>query len=399
MMRTNKFEYIESRKNSKEPLGLYIHIPFCIRKCPYCDFYSIDNYEDFRKKYIEALIKEIKVRASLMRGKRLVDTIFFGGGTPSLLKYEELSEIISEIKRSFLLANNIEISLECNPGALSFETLQDFKTLGVNRISLGVQSLNNNVLKVLGRIHDEDKVLETVKLIKAVGFQNYSLDLMFGVPNQTMDIWLDTVEKVIELSPTHISFYSLEFMEGTPFDIKRQAGVLQETSSELDREMYHRALDRFEEAGYSQYEISNMAKSENTRCRHNLKYWNLEEYMGLGVSAHSYIGGVRFENSRNIEEYINCINEKGNSFIRAYENTFEDDVTEYVFTSLRKNEGLCLEDFEKRFHIKFWDFYDMECIRQWESFVLADFVVEKDGYLRLNRKGMDISNRIMSIFV
>lgn len=399
MMRTNKFEYIESRKNSKEPLGLYIHIPFCIRKCPYCDFYSIDNYEDFRKKYIEALIKEIKVRASLMREKRLVDTIFFGGGTPSLLEYEELSEIISEIKRSFLLANNIEISLECNPGALSFETLQNFKTLGVNRISLGVQSLNNNVLKVLGRIHDEDKVLETVKLIKAVGFQNYSLDLMFGVPNQTMDIWLDTVEKVIELSPTHISFYSLEFMEGTPFDIKRQAGVLQETSSELDREMYHRALDRFEEAGYSQYEISNMAKSENTRCRHNLKYWNLEEYMGLGVSAHSYIGGVRLENSRNIEEYINCINEKGNSFIRAYENTFEDDVTEYVFTSLRKNEGLCLEDFEKRFHIKFWDFYDMDCIRQWESFVLTDFVVEKDGYLRLSRKGMDISNRIMSIFV
>ncbi|MBR2001516.1 MAG: radical SAM family heme chaperone HemW, partial [Firmicutes bacterium] len=263
----------------KENLGIYIHIPFCVQKCRYCDFTSYAQMgEELKNRYIKSLLNQIQqmatgcCAASLPSfGGRTVDSIFFGGGTPSLLSPAQLGEIMTELRSHFVLTDDCEITMEANPGTVSLETLQGYRNLGFNRISFGVQSMEPEILKTLGRIHGPEEAAESVRLAREAGFENLNLDLMFGIPGQTLEQWKSTLTKITDLKPEHISFYSLQVEEGTPIYNEIKFGRLEPLTDEEDREMYHAGLEYLRDQGYHQYEISNGAKP-GKECRHNIKY-------------------------------------------------------------------------------------------------------------------------------
>ena len=402
-------------------LGIYIHIPFCLRKCPYCDFYSVaeaqqgkSEIEGLRARFVKALCREIESggRKYGMKARtgeaRQVDTIYLGGGTPSLLMPHELEEIMDTVRKNFELSGNAEISMECNPATASKDKLEAYRRAGVNRLSIGAQSFDDGVLRTLGRLHNSADTLRTVEEARRAGFDNISLDLMFAIPGQTDEIWENTVRRAVMLNPQHISFYSLEFMEGTPFTDRLEKGEIRETEAEADRRMYERGLEIMEEAGFLQYEISNAAFGLENVCRHNMKYWGLEEYLGFGPSAHSYMTGpdgrgIRFNNVSSIEKYLRVWEnpeDRGQSAVEALcENSLTDDVCEYIFTGLRKNTGIDLKDFRKRFGRGIWEFYGEDVMKELEEYADGGFAAVTDDNIRLTVKGMNISNRIMALFV
>ncbi len=335
-----------------------------------------------QKHYIDGLLEDICAYGRRYGRSYEIDTIFIGGGTPSLPDPALIGRILESLSENFSIDTDAEITMETNPGTLTEDRLRDYRSFGINRLSIGVQSLDNRILKTLGRIHTAEEFLENFALARQAGFDNINLDLMFAVPGHTMEIWENTLDQVLELSPEHLSFYSLQIEEGTPFYRMFCDGVIREIPDELDRQMYHRAIGKLSGAGYVHYEISNAAKP-GYRCRHNLKYWSMDEYLGIGSSASSYIDGVRFTEPPNPEFHIN---------------TKEDDMSEFVFTGLRKTCGIELAEFEKRFSQDFWQVYGD---RKAE---LADFftegkLIEEDGRLRLSEAGIDISNAIMAVFV
>jgi len=378
-------------------LGIYIHVPFCKSKCPYCDFYSVlfKNDENSKEKpYFSAILKQIDAFLKENEEKMPINTIYFGGGTPNLLEIDELSEILDRFaQKSTSNSSEIEKTIEVNPRDIDFEKLKGLKEIGFNRLSLGMQSFDDEILKKLGRRHRLGDNLEAFRMAREAGFDNISIDLMFGIPGQSMDSWKKSVDSALALDPEHISLYSLEFMEGTAFTKMLSEGKMAETEETLDREMYHYALSRFKEKGLEQYEISNVAKP-GFESRHNMKYWNLEEYAGFGPSAHSYINHRRYHSVADLELYLKNPTDK----IVYEENTPFDDMSEFVFTGLRKMEGVNL-----------YDFYDMFGMDLWAAFefskpVFMDFVKEgycemTDEYIRLTEKGFDISNRILCLFV
>ena len=402
-------------------LGIYIHIPFCLRKCPYCDFYSVaeaqqgkSEIEGLKARFVKALCREIESggRKYGMKARtgeaRQVDTIYLGGGTPSLLMPHELEEIMDTVRKNFELSGNAEISMECNPATASKDKLEAYRRAGVNRLSIGAQSFDDGVLRTLGRLHNSADTLRTVEEARRAGFDNISLDLMFAIPGQTDEIWENTVRRAVMLNPQHISFYSLEFMEGTPFTDRLEKGEIRETEAEADRRMYERGLEIMEEAGFLQYEISNAAFGLENVCRHNMKYWGLEEYLGFGPSAHSYMTGpdgrgIRFNNVSSIEKYLRVWEnpeDRGQSAVEALcENSLTDDVCEYIFTGLRKNTGIDLKDFRKRFGRGIWEFYGEDVMKELEEYADGGFAAVTDDNIRLTVKGMNISNRIMALFV
>ncbi len=402
-------------------LGIYIHIPFCLRKCPYCDFYSVaeaqqgkSEIEGLRARFVKALCREIESggRKYGMKARtgeaRQVDTIYLGGGTPSLLMPHELEEIMDTVRKNFELSGNAEISMECNPATASKDKLEAYRRAGVNRLSIGAQSFDDGVLRTLGRLHNSADTLRTVEEARRAGFDNISLDLMFAIPGQTDEIWENTVRRAVMLNPQHISFYSLEFMEGTPFTDRLEKGEIRETEAEADRRMYERGLEIMGKAGFIQYEISNGALGLENVCRHNMKYWGLEEYLGFGPSAHSYMTGpdgrgIRFNNVSSIEKYLRVWEnpeDRGQSAVEALcENSLTDDVCEYIFTGLRKNTGIDLKDFRKRFGRGIWEFYGEDVMKELEEYVDGVFAAVTDDNIRLTVKGMNISNRIMALFV
>ncbi|MCI7617869.1 MAG: radical SAM family heme chaperone HemW [Firmicutes bacterium] len=402
-------------------LGIYIHIPFCLRKCPYCDFYSVaeaqqgkSEIEGLRARFVKALCREIESggRKYGMKARtgeaRQVDTIYLGGGTPSLLMPHELEEIMDTVRKNFELSGNAEISMECNPATASKDKLEAYRRAGVNRLSIGAQSFDDGVLRTLGRLHNSADTLRTVEEARRAGFDNISLDLMFAIPGQTDEIWENTVRRAVMLNPQHISFYSLEFMEGTPFTDRLEKGEIRETEAEADRRMYERGLEIMGKAGFIQYEISNGALGLENVCRHNMKYWGLEEYLGFGPSAHSYMTGpdgrgIRFNNVSSIEKYLRVWEnpeDRGQSAVEALcENSLTDDVCEYIFTGLRKNTGIDLKDFRKRFGRGIWEFYGEDVMKELEEYVDGGFAAVTDDNIRLTVKGMNISNRIMALFV
>ena len=372
-------------------LGIYIHIPFCVRKCPYCGFYShpLENAEELRI-YKDRLIKEINDFCTA-RGdnpKRTVDSIFIGGGTPSLMPTDYIDEILSVINNSFHVTRDCEITLEANPFTLGTVPLANFPA--VNRLSIGVQSFDDGVLKTLGRVHTAREAEEAFVSARAAGFDNINLDLMFGIPGQTLGQWTKTLEKAISLNPEHISFYSLQIEEGTPYYKRFMDGDFDELPEELDRDMYHTAIRMLKAAGYKHYEISNAAKP-GFECRHNLKYWTGQEYIGFGDSAASYINGVR---------YTMMDGEKTDVHV----NSKFDDMSEFAFTGLRLTRGINYGEFKGRFGIDFreafsdrWDdlaeFFDSGALKQY---------VANDGTpasLVITEQGIDISNKIMAVFV
>ena len=390
-----------------KPLGIYIHIPFCKKKCAYCDFLSFETESAvIHKAYTKALIKEIEARGAELNGnavngnKYFVNSIFIGGGTPSILLPSMINDVITAVKDSFNTDINMEVTIEANPGTLSELKIKSYLKSGINRLSIGAQSFNDFILKILRRAHFSDDIYTGFKMAREIGFDNINLDLMFAIPGQTIELWADTLSKAIELEPEHISFYGLQIEEGTKFYEMFVKGPYEKISDELDREMYHYAVEKLQGSGYEHYEISNAAKA-GYECRHNIKYWSMDEYLGFGLGAHSYISGKRYGNIRGFDEYIELAIEKADyEKLResSQKNSFSDDVSEYMFTGLRKTKGISLDDFKKRFKKPIEEVY----YREWpaiERYIKSGFLVVDGCMMNLSEKGIDISNKVMSEFI
>lgn len=370
-------------------ISLYIHIPFCAQKCFYCDFPSFARIDNLREDYIEALCKEIRGFKEKYKEYE-IDTIFIGGGTPSVLEANELEIILREIS-TLNISENIEFSMECNPGNLTEDKLRVMKENGVNRISMGLQAKQNSLLKTLGRIHDYDTFKENFLLAKKNGFNNINVDLMFGLPNQKVSDFEETLKEIISLNPSHISAYSLIIEEGTAFYRLYEDDKLNLPSEEEERKMYHLAKNILEEAGFKQYEISNYSK-EGLECRHNLAYWNMDNWIGLGSAAASYIDGVRIKNFSNVKEYIKNMNESGMAIEESLNNTKNDNMEEFMFMGLRKISGISEKDFEERFDINIDEVYG-EIFNKYEK---QNLLIRKNGRVYLTEKGIEVSNIIMA---
>ena len=368
-------------------LGVYIHIPFCRRRCRYCGFHSnaIGETSGGRaamNAYTQWLIGRIMEDAKQYRKEYVVDSVFLGGGTPSVMSPEAIEAILGIVRESFVLTSDAEITMEANPESLDARKLKRYLAAGVNRLSIGVQSFDDRLLQTLGRVHDARQAEEAFRLARKCGFRNINIDLMFAIPGQTMEMWQDTVEKALALEPDHISFYAVQIEEDTPFYEEYLDGTLDIVTEELDREMYHWAIGRFREAGYEHYEISNACRP-GMECRHNLKYWSFGEYVGYGDSASSFVRGVRWTERPREERHVN---------------DFEDDTAEFVFTGLRKTAGIRKSEFADRFGQEFWDVYGNR-MKYLKEFFDSGALIEEGDVLRLSEQGIDISNTIMSIFV
>ncbi len=368
-------------------LGIYVHIPFCHRRCNYCGFYSKvlgkDNLEKVKRdKYVEWLIGKIAEESEKYRNTYVVDTIFIGGGTPSVLSTMGIEAILGTLREKFLISSEAEITIEANPESLDSRILLQYKNAGINRLSLGVQSFDDKILNRLGRIHDSEKAKSAYYAARKAGFNNINLDLMFGLPGQTFKQWKDTLEEAIKLEPDHISLYSLQIEENTKFYDEYVNGTLDMVTEKMDRKMYHYGISYLKDAGYNHYEISNFSKY-GMECRHNLKYWSFQEYLGFGDSASSFIQGVRFTEKPIEERHIN---------------DFEDNTGEYVFTGLRKMKGISKKHFKETFGKEFWSVYG-ERKKYLEEFFQSGALIEEGDTLRISECGIDISNTIMAIFV
>ena len=367
-------------------ISLYVHIPFCDQKCHYCDFPSFAGKGDLKDKYIKMLSKEIDNTSK----NYIIDTIFVGGGTPSSLSAEQLEKVLSKIGE-FDFADNIEFTVECNPGSITKEKLDVMKKYGVNRISMGLQAVQNTLLKDIGRIHSYEVFKENFKLARECGFDNINVDLMFGLPNQKVSEWKESLEMICSLEPEHISAYSLIIEEGTRFERLYEADKLKLPNEDDEREMYHIAKEILCENGFNQYEISNYAK-ENLECRHNIAYWKMENWLGVGSAASSYMDGKRFTNHSSIEEYISSIENGENQKAENTTNTENENIEEFMFMGLRLIDGISEDDFEMRFKKKIDDVYGDKISR----FIKEGLLIRENRKLYLSESGIEYSNKVMS---
>ncbi|MDU5261421.1 MAG: radical SAM family heme chaperone HemW [Clostridium celatum] len=370
-------------------MSLYIHIPFCKQRCFYCDFPTFAGKERFREEYIDALIKEIKDKCS----DYLIKTIFIGGGTPSYLEENDLEKLLITVSK-LNLSDKLEYSMECNPGTVSESKLKIMKKYGVNRISFGLQSCNDNLLKKIGRIHTLEEFLENYNLARKIGFNNINIDLMYGLPNLTIQDWKNTLEKICELKPEHISAYSLIIEEGTVFYKLYEKDKLELPSEDDERIMDKITKDILKANGYHQYEISNFAL-DGKECEHNKVYWSLDEYIGVGSASSSYIDGYRFTNTSDINDYIEKISNNISVVIERYENSIKDEMEEFVFMGLRMVSGIDLLKFEKKFGVDINSIYK-EVI---EKNIKDGLLVVEQNKMFLTAKGMELSNSVMSDFI
>lgn len=368
------------KEAGKKPLELYIHIPFCIRKCAYCDFLSAPAAPEVQEAYVGQLLQEIAASKKLSEDYEAV-TVFFGGGTPGILKGELLCSILRALRDRFSVREDAEITVEANPGTVNRDKLVQYREAGVNRISLGLQSADNQELKLLGRIHTWEQFLESFQLARETGFRNINVDLMSALPGQTTESVHRTLERVLALSPEHISAYSLILEEGTPFHKRYEGHSELLPSEEEERQMYYDTRDRLCACGYEHYEISNFAKP-GYACRHNLGYWERTDYKGFGLGAASLLKNVRHTNQTDLTEYL-----KGN-FAGTEDPLTEQAVREeYFFLGLRKMEGV--EPGRYREHYE-------ERIQRLQAQQLLE---EKDGRIRLTERGTDVSNYVMAQFL
>lgn len=373
----------------KTNLGLYIHIPFCQQKCSYCDFNSFKSSEDERKKYIEALIKEIFIQGPSYKDY-IIDSIFIGGGTPSVLDGSDIVRISKALEDNFSIGDNVEFTIELNPNSVKEEKFKAYKKAGINRLSFGGQSFNDKELKDLGRIHKGGDIFTAVNLAKATGFKNISLDLMLGIPGQTLDSLKDSLAKAMSLDLKHLSVYSLILEEGTRlYDLVTKTNKINLPDETLERDMYHFTKNFLRESGFYQYEISNFSKA-GFESRHNLKYWSFEDYLGLGLSSHSKVGDKRFANVDVLSSYIISL---ANNSLPVKEIEFltkKDQINEYIFMGLRKTKGFSYKKFEEIFDLDFLSHYKDE-IKKNLDLALVDLDNE---YLRLTEKGLDLANQV-----
>ena len=375
-------------------IGIYVHIPFCKSKCLYCDFTSYTDKNTEIRRYVDCLKREINYRS---KDEYLVKTIFFGGGTPSIIDGKYIVEILSEINNAYIVDKNAEITIEINPGTIDKHKLEKYKEAGINRISIGLQSSKKELLKEIGRIHTYEDFENTVKLAKDVGFTNINVDLMIGIPNQTIYDVEDTLDKVLALDLTHISVYSLIYEDGTLMTKMVDEGKLLEVDEEIERYMYWYAKRRLEDNGFIHYEISNFAKP-SYRCKHNLDCWNQKEYLGFGVAAASYIDNFRIKNTDSLEKYINNINSD-----KYYKNLtieekqdIDEQMKEFVILRLRMTEGFKASDFTAKFNKDVYKVFESQMDK-----LLSDglIIAEEFGYLKLTKKGLDLANIVWGEFI
>lgn len=379
--------------------GVYVHIPFCLRKCNYCDFLSFSSSEEQRKNYVDALCREIR---RFCRGKSFrADSVFIGGGTPSVLEPKLIEQVMNTLRESIGgITDDAEISIEVNPGTMTREKAEVYRGLGINRISMGVQSLDDGVLERLGRIHRREQFLETYSILREAGFDNLNTDLMFALPGQTRDTWKKTLGEILELRPEHISFYSLIIEEGTPFYEDYKSGRLSEMDDEEDRWLYHHAVEKLEGAGYHHYEISNAA-IPGRESRHNLKYWSMDEYVGFGLGAHSFMDGKRFCNVEGFDDYVDIQKRLADSddihggYEMSEPNSLKDNMEEFIFTGLRKTDGVTADDFARCTGADLHKEYSVEIEKMKSEGMLED----SGKGIKLTSKGLDFANYVMREFV
>lgn len=405
-------------------LELYIHTPFCVKKCDYCDFLSFPADGKTQVQYIHALLQEISYWGESMR-EYTVPTIYIGGGTPSWLEAELLTAVMEQVFKSFHVAEDAEVSIECNPGTVTTKKLEAYRASGINRLSVGLQSADNEELKLLGRIHTYEQFLKTYELARNAGFTNVNVDIMSGLPYQTLEKYMRTLQQVIRLKPEHISAYSLIIEKDTPFysrykfdSVAQQAGIKTEILPDEDENyrMFKATQDILSQAGYEQYEISNFARP-GFACRHNIGYWTRESYLGLGLGSASLIDNVRYANTRDLYTYIkNCDRIQGvsadallpeeqeesknlwlgNNLMESAEIIGrKEQMEEFMFLGLRMNEGVARRDFEDAFGLPIEAVYSEQIneLRQQELLNMAE------GRLALTDRGMDLANYVMAKFI
>jgi oxygen-independent coproporphyrinogen-3 oxidase len=363
--------------------SLYIHIPFCVRKCIYCDFLSVRYDDNIAGAYITSLTNEFNLRKELAGEIR---TIYTGGGTPTTLSAHELTRLIQGLRASFTVSPDAEITIEANPGTIDKEKVAVLADAGVNRFSLGVQSFIDRELQLLGRVHNSDDAVRAIEIMRYSGVRNLSLDLIYGIPGQTMREWSYTLSKTLELSPEHISAYELTPEEGTPLSDSIKDGSLQKPDEDVILRMYYHAIDALTASGYKHYEISNFAR-QGFECTHNLNYWDRGQYIGLGAGAHSFIGDKRIKNTSDINRYINELKTGKLSIEDETEISCEDAIKEFIFLGIRKTGGLNVKGFRDDLGIDLLDVSDK---------LINDGLLMSDGnYLRLTRKGIVVSNTVI----
>ncbi len=384
---------------------LYIHIPFCIRKCIYCDFFSVPYDESVAKKYIDALCQELYLKKDF---STILKTIYIGGGTPSLLPNECFRQLFNCLRNNFNFSSSAEITVEANPGTINESKINTVLSLGVNRLSIGIQSFNNDELKTLGRIHSSEDASRSIEIIKKEGINNFSVDLMYGIPGQTMDSWHNSISTAVGLSPTHISAYELTPEENTPLYKLIQSHKIQMPDEELILEMYNHAIDYFASCGYEHYEISNFALP-GFKCMHNLNYWDRGEYIGVGTGAHSFINGIRSNNTEDITRYIEDLNNGIIPEIESAKPTSAEALKEFIFLGLRKTEGININELPPFIpplprgdihtsipHLTRGDIGEYNSLLDASKELIDEGYLEINrGYLALTRKGIVISNTII----
>lgn len=375
--------------------GIYIHIPFCKRKCYYCDFISYQGKEELVEQYIESICLEIENwKNSINLNQYNITTIYIGGGTPSYIEPKHIAQILKCLDE--FINKNIEITIEINPGTVINSKLEKYKDAGINRLSIGLQETHEELLNTIGRIHNYEEFLNTYNWARGAGFKNINIDLMIGLPNQAIQDIKENLEKVLKLKPEHISVYSLILEEGTNLEKQIEQGKLSLPDEDIERNMYWYVKNTLEKNGFNHYEISNFAK-ENKESKHNINCWNQQQYRGFGIAAHSYVEGLRFSNTTNLEEYIeNSFNGDFRKNIRVHERQNEESMKkEYMLLGLRKLEGISITEFKNRYKENPLFLYK----RELKELVQEKLIIIGGDRIKLTNKGLDLANQVWEKFV
>lgn len=377
----------------REKLSLYIHIPFCAKKCLYCDFPSWQGCESYFEDYTESLLNEIK------NGERIysdydISTIFIGGGTPTVLSPKLLGKITDAVLERYNVESNAEITSEANPGTVDGYKLKEMKAMGINRLSFGVQAWQNNILKALGRIHDRETFLKNLDEAKNAGFENINCDLMFSLPNQTFKDWMETLENFSKLDIQHISAYSLIVEDGTPFKKMQEEGRLLLPDEETDRKMYSAANEMLAKNGFERYEISNFAK-KGFESRHNITYWETRPYIGFGLGSHSYFQEERYNNTYDLKEYIAANGDAKKLRENKEFLTDKEKEEEFMFMGLRMKKGISTDEFSRRFGRDIYSVYGEKI----EELLDEKLIEKKENRIMLTKRGTDVSNIVFERFI
>ncbi len=406
--------FLDEERNveKKQELELYVHIPFCVKKCAYCDFLSWNANEQVREEYVDTLICEIKQSKERYKSYQ-VSTIFIGGGTPSILSAEQIERIFEALRANFQIEEKAEITIEANPGTVTKEKAETWKRIGINRISIGLQSVKDEELKMLGRIHTYQEFQETYRLLRKMGFSNLNIDLISAIPGQDVESWEKTLRTAAELSPEHISAYSLIIEEGTPFYQWYGDGAAESVDpytkkcreegkkkrvplpdEEEERKIYEETEEILKEYGYVRYEISNYAKP-GYMCRHNIGYWKRTEYLGIGLGASSLIKACRFQNHSDYDEYQNAVRNGKFPYVEEERLTAEDEMEEFMFLGLRMTEGITRTDFQNKFGKTIEEVYG-KVIQKLEK---QGLLICEGDRIFLTKRGVDISNYVFGEFL